>query len=157
MLCRQEHTVTLAWFSSLWAMRVHAGLPWASRQLAAPSHPEHAHGAEGWKERLQGASPLQPLNARDSLRQQTRGRTLHLASKLPVIFSPTWNPPDSVSRVLPYASLASLSRSVFLLLGAHWMPPAPLGSWRPPPSITPALPSVTTPCFIVLFDLVLFL
>lgn len=141
-------------------MRVHAGLPWASRQPAAPSHPEHAHGAEGWKERLR-ASPLQPLNARDSLGQQTRGRTLHLASKLPVIFSPTWNPPDSVSRVLPYASLASLSRSVFLLLGAHWMPPAPLGSWSPP-SITPALPSATTPLLtwtlslVLLFCLILF-
>lgn len=50
---------------------------------------------------------------------ETLGLTLHLGSKLLVIFPPTWNPPDPVSRVLAYATLASLSRSVFLWLGAH--------------------------------------
>lgn len=102
-------------------MHVYAGLTWASQQPAAPSQPEHVHRAGG---RVGGevatgfsSSASQHLGLLETT--ETLGLTLHLGSKLLVIFPPTWNPPDPVSRVLAYATLASLSRSVFLWLGAH--------------------------------------
>lgn len=100
--------ITPTQFSSLWVITlgddIYAGLTWASQQSAAPSQSECAHGAEGWKNGLQ-ASPLQPLNTWD-----VGAATPSSIFLLGILLTQS---PEA------YATLASLSRSVFLLLGAH--------------------------------------
>lgn len=73
--------------------------------------------------------------------------SIHLPSKLPVIFHPIWNPPASVSRVLAQAFSPSLGSSAFLLFAAHGRLPAFLGSWSLP-CITSVLSAVIATPFL---------